>query len=114
MFDAVNQMHSRHRPADGLFKRPEYKLIDQRVVKFLDVVVHEFGMGDVEDPDLYAAQPLYDWQQSEQGKWVMEHAIETPFWHRHIDPFQYGYRYYVVARLSEQDQLYWALKWQNI
>jgi len=113
MFDAINQLHPRHKSADKLFKQPEYKLIDERVVKFLDVVVHEFGMGDVEDPDLYAAQPLHDWQQSEQGKWVMEHAVETPFWHRHVDPYEYGYRYYVVARLSEQDQLYWTLKWQK-
>jgi hypothetical protein len=52
------------------------------VVKFTDVKVHEFNMGDVEDPDLYAAQPLYEWQQSEQGKWIMEHAVEPPFWHR--------------------------------
>jgi hypothetical protein len=25
-------------------------------------------MGDVEDPELYAAQPLYEWQQTEQGQ----------------------------------------------
>ena len=115
MFDAINQMHPKHRSAeaDKLFKEPEYKLIDNKVVKFQDVKVHEFRMGDVEDPDLYAAQPIYDWQQSEAGQWVMEHAVETPFWHRHIDPYEYGYRYYIIARLQEQDQTYWALKWQK-
>jgi hypothetical protein len=113
MFDAINQLHPNHKPADGLFKQPEYKLINDRVVKFLDVKVHEFTMGDVEDPDLYAAQPLHEWQQSEEGQWVMEHAVETPFWHRHIDPYDYGYKYYVIARLKEQDQIYWTLKWQK-
>jgi hypothetical protein len=113
MFDAINQMHPRHRSAEAnkLFKPIEYKIIDDKVVKFSDVVVHSFVMGDVEDPDLYAAQPLTEWQQSDEGQWVMEHAAETPFWHRHIDPLTYGYRYHIVARLREPDQLYWTLKW---
>ena len=115
MFDAINQMHPRHRSAeaDKLFKPVEYKLIDDKVVKLSDVIVYSFNMGDVEDPDLYATQLMYDWQQSEMGKWVMEHAVETPFWHRHVDPSTYGYRYYIIARLAEQDQTYWALKWQK-
>jgi len=115
MFDAINQMHPRHRSAeaDKLFKPVEYKLIDDKVIKLSDVIVYSFNMGDVEDPDLYAAQPMYDWQQSEMGQWVMEHAVETPFWHRHNDPLQWGYRYYIIARLREQDQTYWALKWQK-
>ena len=103
----------RSEEADRLFKAPEYKLINDRAIKFNDVKVHEFSMGDVEDPDLYAAQPLWDWQQSEAGKWVMAHAVETPFWHRMADPYSFGHKYYVIARLSEQDQTYWALKWQK-
>jgi hypothetical protein len=115
MFDAINQLHPRNRSAeaDKLFKAPEWKLIDGKGVKFSDVVVHSFTMGDVEDPDLYAAQPIMEWQQSEIGQWVMEHAVETPFWHRHVDPYTYGYKYYIIARLGEQDQTYWALKWQK-
>jgi hypothetical protein len=115
MFDAINQLHPRNRSAeaDKLFKAPEWKLIDDKAVKFSDVAVHSFTMGDVEDPDLYAAQPIYEWQQSEMGQWVMEHAVETPFWHRHVDPYSYGYKYFIIARLSEQDQTYWALKWQK-
>jgi hypothetical protein len=40
---------------------------------------HSFGMGDVEDPELYAAQPLYEWQQTEQGQWVMEHCSDPRY-----------------------------------
>ena len=114
-FDAINQMHARHRSeeADKLFKAPEWRLINDKAVKFTDVRVHEFTMGDVEDPDLYAAEPMWKWQSSEMGQWVMGHAVETPFWHRHVDPYSYGYKYYIVARLAEQDQTYWALKWQK-
>jgi hypothetical protein len=99
--------------AEKLFKAPESLVVDGKVVVCRDVKVHEFTMGDVEDPDLYAAQPIHDWQQSEQGKWVMEHAIEKPFWHRSVDPASYGHKYYIIARLQEQDQTYWALKWNN-
>jgi hypothetical protein len=99
--------------AEKLFRAPEYKLVNDRVVKFCDVRVHEFTMGDVEDPDLYAAQPLHDWQESESGQWVLAHAVETPFWHRVVNPHSFGWTYYIIARLQEQDQTYWALKWQK-
>lgn len=115
MFTAINDLHPRHRSkeADKLFKAPEVVLVNNNPVQVSDVAVHSFTMGDVEDPDLYAAQPIYEWQQSEAGAWVMEHAVETPFWHRSIDPTSYGHKYYIIARLREQDQTYWALKWQK-
>jgi hypothetical protein len=92
----------------------QVKIIDGVPVAFSDVVVHHFPMGDVEDPDLYAADPLYKWQQSEAGTWVMEHAVEPPFWVRQPDLSSYGYRYYIVARLKEQDQTFWSLKWGGL
>ena len=102
-------------PEHSDLSRPrEVKIIDDEPVAFSDVVVHHFPMGDVEDPDLYAAQPLYDWQQSEAGAWVMEHAVEPPFWTRQADIQSYGYRYYIVARLKEADQTYFKLRWSNI
>ena len=95
MFQAINDMHPSHRSqeADQLFKAPEYKLVDNKPVKISDVAVHSFTMGDVEDPDLYAAQPIMDWQNSKQGQWVMEHAVERPFWHRVNDMHSYGHKY---------------------
>jgi hypothetical protein len=66
------------------------------------VVVHKFTVGDVEDPDLYAGEPLYRWQQSEAGKFVMEHATETPKWERTIDHMHFGYQYAIVATLEKK------------
>ena len=77
----------------------------------LTVVVHNFRMGDVEDPDLYAAEPLYQWQQSEMGEWVMANAVQTPSWHRSADPYNYGYAYSIRAELSPKDYTYWWIKW---
>ena len=94
------------------YKPREVKVINNRAVSFRDVRVHEFVMGDVEDPDLYAAQPLYEWSETDCGKWCIEHAVETPYWVRSADPTSYGYRYQVIARLSEQNETYFNLKFR--
>jgi len=94
------------------YQDPEYKIVDDQVVRFSDICVHEFMMGDVEDPDLYAAQPISEWQDSAAGKFVMEHAVEKPYWTRMIDQYNYGYRYVIVARMREPDQTFFRLKFK--
>ena len=79
----------------------------------LTVVCHSFRMGDVEDPDLYAAQPLWEWQESEMGKWIMSKAVDTPEWHRQHDNLTYGWQYAVIAKLKDIDYTFWTLKWSN-
>jgi len=77
-----------------------YMAIDDRVEEVRTVVVHEFIMGDVEDPDLYACEPLLKWEKSEKGQWVMNNAIETPSWHRIPDKMHFGYKYQIRAKLA--------------
>lgn len=87
---------------------------DQLVVKEIHkVVVYRFRVGDVEDPDLYAAQPIYDWQQTDQGKFIMEHAIDQPEWHRHLDHSHYGHEYAIVAELEMKKLSEFYLRWGN-
>ena len=78
----------------------KFMVFGDRVHEIHTVVVHRFRMGDVEDPDLYAAEPLMNWQNTEAGQWIMEHAVETPCWYRIPDSMQYGYRFQVRAKLS--------------
>ena len=86
----------------------------QEIVKEIHkTVVHKFSMGDVEDPDLYAAEPLWNWQESEQGKFVMEHAIDKPEWHRQLDPQTYGHQYAIVAELEAKKLSEFYLRWGN-
>ena len=89
----------------------KYMIIDDTVHEVHRIIVHRFRMGDVEDPDLYAAEPLWKWQQSEMGKWIMEHSVETPMWHRHTDVSSYGYEYAIEAWLKEKDYTHWQFKW---
>ena len=94
---------------DGDFTTKEF--LDRLPITAIDVTVHSFRMGDVEDPDLYAAEPLYQWQNSEMGKWVMSNAVETPSWYRRVDPSSFGWRYEVRANLSPQNYTHWWMKW---
>lgn len=102
--DREHQKHSRSR---------ETKIIDGSAVTFSDMVVHRFRMGDVEDPVLYAAEPICQWQQTEAGKFVMENAIESPWWVRHVDPTSYGFEFAIIARMKESDQTFYTLKYVN-
>jgi hypothetical protein len=99
-------------PLKAVYKDPEWQLVNGKPIKISTIVVHEFTMGDVEDPDLYAAEPLLEWQHSESGSWVMEHSVEQPQWHRQVDLASYGYRYCITARLTEQDELFFKLKFK--
>ena len=98
----ADQFFEYHNPYTHKPIRNKYNIIrdgeTERVEECREMVVHEFKMGDVDDPDLYAAQPLYEWQQTEFGQWVMKHAADTPTWHRYADPMSYGYQYRVTAK----------------
>ena len=73
------------------------------------VVVHSFNMGDVEDPDLFAGQSLYEWEKSNPGKWIMEVSALQPSWHR--IPRDFGWRYEIRAYLAEKDYTFYKLKY---
>lgn len=76
-------------------------------------VVHSFSVnGIVDDPELHVGKYLYEWQQSESGKWIMEHALETPLWHKEFRYNTIEYAYVVVAKLKEKDYTYWSLKFK--
>ena len=84
--------------------------MDVNFNKIKEVVVHTFTMGDVEDPDLYAAQPLHEWEKSDAGQWVMTHACETPSWYRMADTISYGYKYEIRAKLTGTALTEWLLR----
>lgn len=75
-------------------------------------VVHTIRMGDVEDPDLMVAQPIYEWQQTEAGKWIMENSNPAPSWHRTNDLYDYNYLYQIRAYLTHKQLTFWKLKYE--
>lgn len=76
------------------------------------MILHEFIMGDVEDPYLYAAFPISEWQDTEQGKWVMQHVKGEAIFHVQQDFASFGYRVVITGDLSPEDATYFRLKYK--
>lgn len=91
----------------------QYQEIDSKIEEIHTVIVHKFSIGDVDDPDLYAAEPLLAWEKSPAGQWIMERAIESPIWHRQLNPVLYSHSYSITAKLRGKDYTYWCLKWKD-
>lgn len=86
-------------------------IIGDRVHKIHTVVVNRFRISEAEDPDLLAGEPLWQWQQSEMGQWVMAKAVQTPEWHRNNSLVDWQIHYAIVAKLKDVDYTFWQLKW---
>jgi hypothetical protein len=82
----------------------ETKIVDGRPVRFRDVCVHTIKI----------AAPIWEWQQTNAGKFVMEHAVGKPYWIQQPDYASYHLLYRIMARLSEQNETFWRLKWDGI
>jgi len=74
------------------------------------VTFHTFSMGDVDDVDIYVTQPIYEWQQTEQGKWVMEHC-KDPQYTVGPDDTNWGHRVRLYGNLEDKDATFFELKW---
>jgi hypothetical protein len=70
-----------------------------RVEEVREVTVFSFILdGGIEDPEIMAAEPLYDWEHSEHGQWVMRNACDTPTWVKSLDPSSYNYKFIIRAK----------------
>jgi len=71
---------------------------------------HSFLLGDVEDPDIYVAAPLYDWQQTTKGKWVMENCKDVAYI---ISPSfeSFGYVVNIKGKLDDKLAVEYYLRW---
>lgn len=78
----------------------------------VEYLVHKIRMSDVEDPDLFVGQPIYDWQQTDSGKYIMKHSVPEPQWRREIDYATYGYTYGIFAYLTPEQLTYYKLKYE--
>lgn len=104
--------HTHNHVAESIHWTPSaVEITDGVAVKYSDVVVHEFFISDVDDPEIHMAAPIWEWQQSPAGAWVMQNAVEKPYWHQRVDVSTYGYRCTIVARLSDANHVFFKLKY---
>lgn len=91
-----------------------HKVVDGKVIPIHKVVVHRFNVGDCDDPVLYAASPLYHWEKSEAGQFIMEFAEAAPIWHQTHNVMTMGYEFAVVAEIEEKKLSEYYLRFGKI
>jgi hypothetical protein len=72
-------------------------------------ILHEFLMGDVEDPEIYMAAPIYEWQQTAEGKFCMEKADDCTYTIA-PDNLGWGYKITITGVMKDKYATYMALK----
>lgn len=87
------------------------KIVEGIPKKIFKIKAFECFIGDVEDPVLYAAEPLIKWEKSDAGQYIMNHSIEEPIWHQHINHAKFGTQIIVTASLYEEDLTFYTLKY---
>lgn len=77
------------------------------------LVFHSFRMGDVDDPEIYAAMPIHEWEQTEQGQWVMKHCTDPQF-RISPDAYSWGHTVTIYGALEDEHATWWQLKWGHV
>ena len=67
-------------------------------------------MGDVEDPELYAALPLGEFMTTEKGQWIRDNCADPRYIIR-ADPNSYGIRVIVYGEVEDKSAVEWILRW---
>lgn len=73
--------------------------------------VHEFIVTDGDDPDLWAADIMYKWEQSEKGQWLSNHCRRQMIWERCLNHNIFGWQYRIVADLEGPALTEYLLRW---
>lgn len=80
--------------------------------KTIEYKVCSIRMGDVEDPDIMVGEPIYKWQETDAGKYVMENSAPRPMWRREADYTNYGFMYHIFAYFTPEQLTYYKLKYE--
>lgn len=68
-------------------------------------------MPDTEDPDVMLAEPVWQWQQTDHGRWVMENAHDLTYHHR-PDTNYWGYDVVIRGDLLDPQKITeYFLRW---
>ena len=76
------------------------------------IVFYSFLVGDVEDPEIYAAVPLGAFMATEKGLWIKENCPDPVYVIRN-DPSTYGVRVFVYGDVEDKFATEYYLKWNK-
>lgn len=73
---------------------------------------HSFTTNVVEGPEIFLSAPIYQWQETEAGQWVMENSRDLRY-DVIADPNTYGHRVKIHGLLTEEQYTYFVLKFKK-
>ena len=76
------------------------------------IVFHTLLLGDVDDPEIYAAGPLYEFMQTPKGRWLKENCSD-PLYRISPDPNTFGFKVQVYGELEEKKAVEYLLRWNK-
>jgi hypothetical protein len=77
------------------------------------IEVHSFGIGDPDDPEIYAAQPLHEFMQTNKGQWIKEHC-QDPMYIIRPDITMFSQRVIVYGTVEDISATEYYLRWGNV
>jgi hypothetical protein len=80
----------------------------------MKVIVHTIEMGDVEDPEIYAAEPILTFEKTDKGRWLMTNSYKQLEFTIQPNSRSYGWKISIWSYLNEKDLTYYSLKWGEV
>ena len=93
-------------------KPPSFKRVDDHVIEESDMLVHEFQINGITNPDSDVDRNLQAWLKTDPGQWILEHCVEEPYITWYENAINSGYTYRMMARLRKQDQTFFKMKFK--
>lgn len=78
----------------------------------IEYLVYSISVGDVDIPDLLVNEPIYMWQQTDAGKYVMENSSPEPMLRRVTEQADFCYKYSIYAYFTPQQLTYYTLRFE--
>lgn len=82
------------------YKFDQYKLVGNEVVELKRFVAYSFQVYDSDRKNQEAGKHLFEWTQSDRGRWIMENAFETPYYDYYKRSDTWTVEFKVVATLT--------------
>ena len=77
-------------------------------------IVHTIEMEEFEDPEIYAAAPILEFEKTDKGRWLMANSYKQLEFTIQPNSRTYGWKVLIWSYLNEQDLTYYSLKWGEV
>lgn len=75
------------------------------------ILVKEIVIGDCEDPYLYAAGPVSEWERTEEAEYVKAHSTQQLVFYCDASAEMFGFVIRIYAELEGEALTYYRLKY---